>query len=195
MVVNWGTETFQLECPRFVFDRSETQSYEDWCSDKGVDKTAIVLANLHPLDPSIKEIYFPPNPRSPPEIRWKKQIHRNRFLGWKIKSKTPEVNTNLASTINHLKLQHIITHNNVDEIIRNLQRDRFSNKTYQFILRGGDRKFETMIQELNRKFQGGNSSQRSEIIELLIRHSPTTFLHLWEYSNRYGKEIQNYMYP
>ena len=194
MVVNSQTETFQLLCPRFVFDSAETQSYEGWCRDKGVTEPAIISADLHPLDPSIKELYFPR--RTPPEPIWKKQIHNNPFLGWKIKSETPKVNINLCSTIDHLNLHHIIINKNVDEIIKKLEQANFCNNKYQFIVKKDDREFENLIQTLYQKIQAiRDGEQFSEIIELLITRTPTTFLRLWEYSNQRRKEIQGYMYP
>jgi len=191
LVVNWKTETFQLICQEHIFDGSA--NYENWCNGFGVSEPAIVQADLHPLDPSIKELYFPYNQL--PTIRWKKGIHKNPFQGWKVKSKPFKSSNNLASTIKHLKLYDSIKNKTIDIIISDLKVQRRYNKTYKFKLREGDREFENLISKLHQKFSAGNTKQRCSILELLIEQSPTTFLSLWAYSNGRGNEIQNYIYP
>lgn len=184
-------ESFQLTCSEIDYV-DYTIDYEQWCSDKGDIETTIISSELNPLDPTIKEVYILKN--KPAEIRWRKDIHINPFLGWKIKSIKLKVNCSLCSTIDHLKLYYIIINKNVDEIIAAMDKARFSKKQYQFIIKKNEREFNDLISKLYQKIEATNVKKWTDIVEFLIAQSPTTFLHLWEHSNRQGGKIQSYMY-
>ena len=191
LVVTWQTEPFQLVCQHHIYDGSTT--YEEWCNGFGISEPAIVQADLHPLDPAIKELYFPYN--SPLQIRWKEGIHKNQFQGWKVKSQRFKPNHKRASTIKHLKLHGSIMNKDLDTIISLLERLRRYDSTYIFKMSEYDNEFDTLIRTLHRKFQHGNSEQKSTLLEHLIEVSPTTFLCLWIESNdSSSKLIQNYIY-
>lgn len=190
MVVTWQTEPFQLVCQHHIYDGSTT--YEQWCNGFGISEPAVLQADLHFLDPAIKEVYFPYN--KPLEIRWKKGIHKNPFQGWKMESQRFKPNHKLASTTKHLKLYDCIMNKNIETIISLLGRLRRYDSTYIFKMSEYDREFDTLIRTLHQKFQNGNSEQQSTLLEHLIAVSPTTFLCLWIKSNDSGKLIRKYMY-
>jgi hypothetical protein len=190
MVVTWQTEPFQLVCQHHLYDRSTT--YEEWCNGFGISEPTVLQADLHFLDPAIKEVYFPYN--SPLQIRWKEGIHQNQFQGWKVKSQRFKLNHKLASTIKHLKLYGCIMNKNLDAIISLLERLRRYDSTYIFKMSEYDGEFDTLILTLHRKLQVGDASQQSTLLEHLVEVSPTTFLCLWTKSNNSRDIIQNYMY-
>ena len=190
MVVTWQTEPFQLVCQHHLYDGSTT--YEEWCNGFGISEPTVLQADLHFLDPAIKEVYFPYN--SPLQIRWKEGIHKNQFQGWKVKSQRFKLNHKLASTIKHLKLYGCIMNKNLDAIISLLERLRRYESTYIFKMSEYDGEFDTLILTLHRKLQVGDASQQSTLLEHLVEVSPTTFLCLWTKSNNSRNIIQNYMY-